>query len=133
MNGPKRSSPSRSACSAAGVSSVRGGCCIPASSDRRGAGTRPRVAGGLLPRPTAAMRLTRLESHLLRLPLARPITPPDDARRGPALDHVFALLVHLDTDAGHRGFGFAYAMQGGGRALKAVADDDLAPLVVGED
>jgi L-alanine-DL-glutamate epimerase-like enolase superfamily enzyme len=79
------------------------------------------------------MRITRLESHLLRVPLERPITPPDDARRGAGLDHVFALLVHLDTDAGQRGFGFAYAMQGGGRALKAVADDDLAPLVVGED
>ena len=43
------------------------------------------------------------------------------------------LIVHLDTDAGLRGLGFAYALQGGGRALKVIADDDLAPLVVGED
>src|SRR5271157_362426 len=79
------------------------------------------------------MRITRLESHLLRLPLERPITPLDEAGRGAVLDHVFALLVHLDTDAGQRGFGFAYALQGGGRALKVLADDDLAPLLIGED
>jgi L-alanine-DL-glutamate epimerase-like enolase superfamily enzyme len=78
------------------------------------------------------MRITHLTSQLLRLPLARPITDPRDDQE-PRLDHVFVLLVHLDTDAGHRGLGFAYALQGGGRALKAIADDDLAPLVVGED
>src|SRR5205823_5552235 len=84
-------------------------------------------------RAATAMRITRLESHLLRLPLERPVTPPDNARPGAALDHVFALMVHLHTDAGPRGFGLAYALQGGGRALKVLADDDLAPLIVGED
>ena len=73
------------------------------------------------------MRITRLESHLLRLPLERPIAP------GAGLDHIFALFVHLDTDTGLRGLGFAWTLQGGGRALKVVADDDLAPLVLGED
>jgi L-alanine-DL-glutamate epimerase-like enolase superfamily enzyme len=78
------------------------------------------------------MRITRLESHLLRIPLERPITPPED-RRGAALDAVFMLVVHLDTDAGRRGLGFAWAIGGGGRAMKAVADDDLTPLLLGED
>jgi L-alanine-DL-glutamate epimerase-like enolase superfamily enzyme len=78
------------------------------------------------------MRITQLESQLLRLPLARPITSPD-SDRGARLDSIFLLLVYLDTDAGHRGLGFAYALQGGGRALKVIADDDLAPQVVGED
>jgi L-alanine-DL-glutamate epimerase-like enolase superfamily enzyme len=72
------------------------------------------------------MRITRLESRLLRIPLERPIARPETTP-------VVALFVHLDTDAGHRGLGFAWALHGGGRALKAVADDDLAPLVVGED
>jgi L-alanine-DL-glutamate epimerase-like enolase superfamily enzyme len=79
------------------------------------------------------MRITQLTSQLLRLPLERPITPPAHPDRRSALDHVFLLLVHLDTDAGLRGLGFAYALQGGGRALKVLADDDLAPLLVGED
>src|SRR5260370_7396925 len=42
-------------------------------------------------------------------------------------------MVYLDTDAGHRGLGLAYTLGGGGRALKVITDDDLAPLVVGED
>jgi L-alanine-DL-glutamate epimerase-like enolase superfamily enzyme len=78
------------------------------------------------------MRITQLDSQLLRVPLERPITPPGGGDRG-RLDHVFVLLVHLGTDAGPRGLGFAYALEGGGRAMKAVADDDVAPLVVGED
>src|SRR6185369_13269193 len=43
------------------------------------------------------------------------------------------LIVYLDTDAGHRGLGFAYALEEGGRALKMIATDDLAPLLIGED
>ena len=69
------------------------------------------------------MKITRLDSQLLRLPLSRPITSPATGERDGRLDHVFMLVVHLDTDAGLRGLGFAYALQGGGRALKAVADE----------
>jgi L-alanine-DL-glutamate epimerase-like enolase superfamily enzyme len=79
------------------------------------------------------MRITQLDSQLLRLPLARPIRSPRDTDTSNRLDHVFMLIVYLDTDAGHRGLGFAYTLQGGGRAMKVLADDDLAPLVVGED
>src|SRR5438270_1130046 len=76
------------------------------------------------------MRITQVDSELLRLPLPRPITTADDPR-GP-IDHVFLLLAYVDTDAGHRGMGFAWALQGG-RALKAVVTDDLTPLVLRED
>lgn len=79
------------------------------------------------------MRITQLESHLLRLPLARPISSGGSNESGSRLDHVFLLIVYLDTDAGHRGLGFAYTIGGGGRALKVIVDDDLAPLVIGED
>jgi L-alanine-DL-glutamate epimerase-like enolase superfamily enzyme len=78
------------------------------------------------------MRITAIDSQLLRLPLTRPITAPND-HRGGRLDSVFLLAVHVDTDAGHGGRGYAYSLHGGGRALKAVADDDLAPLLIGED
>lgn len=78
------------------------------------------------------MRITQLESQLLRLPLARPVSAPRESERA-KLDHVFLLLVHLDTDAGHRGLGFSYSLQGGARAMKVLADDDFAPLLVGED
>lgn len=79
------------------------------------------------------MRITHLESQLLRLPLNRPITAPSGTDPMGRLDHIFMLAVHLDTDAGHRGLGYAFTLGGGGRALKVIADDDLAPLLVGED
>lgn len=78
------------------------------------------------------MRITHAETQLLRLPLNRPVLPMAGDDRG-RLDQVFLLTIHLDTDAGHRGLGFAYALLGGGRALKVIADDDLIPLIVGED
>jgi L-alanine-DL-glutamate epimerase-like enolase superfamily enzyme len=83
-----------------------------------------------LPKNGVCMRITHLESQLLCLPLARPINAPQETSR---LDHINMLVVHLDTDAGHRGLGFAYTLGGGGRAMKVLADDDLTPLVVGED
>ena len=90
------------------------------------------------------MRITQLETQLLRLPLERPINAlgrddrgrvpiPTTASAGVRLDHLFMLVVHVDTDAGHRGLGFAYSLHGGGRALKVLVDDDLAPLLIGED
>jgi L-alanine-DL-glutamate epimerase-like enolase superfamily enzyme len=79
------------------------------------------------------MRITRLDSQLLRLPLDPPITAPQSGDTFGRLEHIFMLIVHLDTDAGLRGLGFAFALQGGGRALKVIADDDLTPLLVGED
>jgi L-alanine-DL-glutamate epimerase-like enolase superfamily enzyme len=78
------------------------------------------------------MRITRVETELLHVPLSRPRASPSEAKAG-RLNHIVVLLTHLDTDAGLRGLGFAYALQGSGRALHAVAVDDLAPLVVGED
>jgi L-alanine-DL-glutamate epimerase-like enolase superfamily enzyme len=78
------------------------------------------------------MRITRVESQLLHVPFARPRASPAEASAG-RLNHVVVLLVQLDTDAGLRGLGFAYALQGSGRALLAVAEDDLAPIVLGED
>jgi L-alanine-DL-glutamate epimerase-like enolase superfamily enzyme len=78
------------------------------------------------------MRITQVESQLLRIPLSRPITAPADIR-GSQLNSVFLLVVYLDTDTGHRGLGFAMANQGGGRALKVTLDDDIAPTLTGED
>jgi L-alanine-DL-glutamate epimerase-like enolase superfamily enzyme len=78
------------------------------------------------------MRITRIESQLLHVPLSRPRASPLEASAG-RLNHIVTLLVHVHTDAGLTGLGFAYALQSSGRALLALAEDDLAPLVVGED
>lgn len=79
------------------------------------------------------MRITQIDSQLLRIPLARPLSAPTVDDRSTRIDHVLMLVVHLDTDAGHRGLGFAYSLHGGGKALKALATDDIAPLVTSED
>jgi L-alanine-DL-glutamate epimerase-like enolase superfamily enzyme len=78
------------------------------------------------------MRITRVVSELLHVPLSRPRASPTEAASG-RLNHIVVLLVHVHTDADLTGLGFAYALQGSGRAMLAVAEDDLAPLVVGED
>src|SRR5260370_9391443 len=78
------------------------------------------------------MRITRIASQLLHLPLARPRASPTEAQAG-RLNYIVVLVVEVDTDAGLRGLGFAYALQGSGRALLAIAEDDLSPLLLGED
>src|SRR5579885_1261794 len=78
------------------------------------------------------MRITRVETQLLHVPLSRPRASPAEAAAG-RLNHIVVLLVQIDTDAGLRGLGVAYALQGSGRALHAIAVDDLTPLVLGED
>jgi len=78
------------------------------------------------------MRLTRAKNEVLYLPLSRPRASPTEASSG-RLNHIVVLLVHLETDAGLTGLGFAYALQGSGRALLAIAEDDIVPLLEGED
>lgn len=78
------------------------------------------------------MRITRIVHELLHVPLSRPRAAPSEASAG-RLNHIIVLLAHVHTDAGLTGLGFAYALQGSGRAMLALAEDDLAPLVVGED
>src|SRR5262249_26321921 len=80
----------------------------------------------------ATMRISRVESDLLHVPLSRPRASPLEAAAG-RLNHLVALLVRVHTDAGLTGLGFAYALQSSGRALFAALVDDLAPLVVGGD
>lgn len=78
------------------------------------------------------MRITRVVSELLHLPLSRPRASPFEAAAG-RLNQIVVLIVHVHTDADLTGLGFAYALQGSGRAMLALVEDDLAPLVVGED
>src|SRR5262249_27263261 len=78
------------------------------------------------------MRINRIDSHLLRVPTSPPRSSPSEEAAG-RISQILALLVKLETDAGLHGLGFAYALQGSGRALLAAAEDDLTPLLVGED
>lgn len=78
------------------------------------------------------MKITRIECDLLHVPLNRPRASPLEASGG-RLNHLVTLLVRLHTDGGLVGIGFAYALQSSGRALLAIAEDDIAPLLLNED
>ncbi len=78
------------------------------------------------------MRITRIVNELLHVPLSRPRAAPSEAAAG-RLNHIVVLLAHIHTETGLTGLGFAYALQGSGRALLALAEDDLTPLLVGEN
>src|SRR5262249_54872366 len=86
----------------------------------------------LYERKRRLMRITRVDSQLLRVPTSPPRSSPAEETAG-RISHIIVLLVHLETDAGLRGLGFAYVLQGSGRALRAIAEDDVTPLVIGED
>jgi L-alanine-DL-glutamate epimerase-like enolase superfamily enzyme len=76
------------------------------------------------------MRITAVETDLLRLPIAVGGNPPtENYQLGGGL---FVLTLQLATDGGLTGTGFVTSA-GGGRALKSVVDDDLAPLVLNQD
>jgi L-alanine-DL-glutamate epimerase-like enolase superfamily enzyme len=78
------------------------------------------------------MRITRAECQLLRVPSSPSRSSPAEERAGRS-GHITVLLVQLDTNAGLSGLGIAYTLQGSGRAVHAVAVDDITALVVGED
>jgi L-talarate/galactarate dehydratase len=78
------------------------------------------------------MRIAKIESKLLHVPLGRPRASKAETAAG-RLNHVVVLLVQLHTDDGLTGLGFAYALQSSGRALYAVAVDDLTPLLLNEN
>src|SRR5437870_620412 len=80
------------------------------------------------------MKLTRLTTGHLRVPLAKParvpLTEPKPAA-GP--DAVELLLVHLETDTGVKGLGFTYVLGPGAAAVRALIDNELSRVVLGED
>jgi L-alanine-DL-glutamate epimerase-like enolase superfamily enzyme len=78
------------------------------------------------------MRISHSETHLLRLPLGHPVNAPPAETAWP-VNSVDVVVLLADTEAGLRGLGLSYTLQGCGRALRAVLQDDLCPLLLGED
>lgn len=79
------------------------------------------------------MRIVRLTTDHLRVPFGKParVSLSDPKPAGP--DAVEVILVHIETDTGARGLGFAYTLGPGAGAVRALIDTELSPLVVGED
>jgi L-alanine-DL-glutamate epimerase-like enolase superfamily enzyme len=82
---------------------------------------------GIILAEDGTMPIERVTTRYYRLPLA----PSGDAGHG-LLDHEEVIVVDVDAD-GLRGQGYAYTIGRGGRAVQALIEHDLAPLVLGQD
>src|SRR6185295_12516038 len=78
------------------------------------------------------MKITRLDARLLRLPPSGPVALPLAGTASGTRAGTNVLLVQVETNAGATGLGFA-CIADGGRSLVAAIEDDLAPLLVGEN
>ena len=78
------------------------------------------------------MKITRVETDLLRVPLPRPVALPasQDPRSATAVEVV---LVRVLTDGGPTGLGFAYTLGGGGAAVRSLIDTVIADVITGTD
>ena len=78
------------------------------------------------------MKITRLTTDRLRVPFTKASRVSLTAPTPTAPDAVELILVHLETDTGVTGLGFAYVLGAGG-AVRSLIDTELSPLIVGED
>lgn len=78
------------------------------------------------------MKITRVESDHLRIPLHRPVAMPtsQDPRIAKELDVV---IVRIHSDKQLEGLGYTYSLGGGGAAIRSIIDSLIAPLILGED
>ena len=76
------------------------------------------------------MKIQQVETELYHVPLARPMV---DAIHGEQND--FSLIVvKITTEDGAEGMGYTYSVgQVGGPSIATLINDNLAPLLVGED
>ena len=75
------------------------------------------------------MKISNVETSLLRLPIGGTSAPREGPTDWPTLDCV---LVRIDTDTGITGWGDAFAY-GVPLATKAAVDHTIAPLLIGRD
>lgn len=79
------------------------------------------------------MRITRIESLVLRLPATRPLSlPVDGTPLSQRSAERTALVVHVRTDGGLVGLGFGCFADGVGSMVAAI-ENDLSPMLAGAD
>lgn len=76
------------------------------------------------------MQITSVETKLFYIPLATVLT---DSMHG-QMRHFAVATVQIKTDEGKEGLGYTYTVgKTGGSAVLAMLQDDLVPMLVGED
>src|ERR1044071_6865642 len=74
------------------------------------------------------MKIRSVETRLYRVP---PTVRIQDSIQ--AISHWEWIVTTVRTDSGLTGTGWSYTLGMGGSAVRAILDDYLAPIVVGED
>ena len=77
------------------------------------------------------MQITSIEALLLELPLDRPVASAV-ARGARPLTSIMMPVVHVHTDEGLTGLGYAWCFSGG-KAMVALLEEDFAPALIGAD
>lgn len=78
------------------------------------------------------MRITTVETDLLRVPLPRPVSLPTSQDPRSATE-VEVVIVRVLTAGGPTGLGFAYTLGGGGAAVRSLIDTVITDVVRGQD
>jgi L-alanine-DL-glutamate epimerase-like enolase superfamily enzyme len=79
------------------------------------------------------MKITRLPTDHLRVPLAKPVRLALSEPKPSGPDAVDIVLVNLETDSGLTGIGFTYLIGPGAAAVRSLIGTELSALVAGED
>jgi L-alanine-DL-glutamate epimerase-like enolase superfamily enzyme len=90
--------------------------------------TRDHVAGQPAPAIPGQIRITRVESFILHVPIHKYVEDSFNTADQWGLPGVI-----LHTDAGITGLGYTSTLTHGDTAIKSVIDDLYAPLLIGED
>src|SRR5258707_1027528 len=79
------------------------------------------------------MKLTRLTTDHLRVPLPKASRVSLSEPKPAMPDAVDVVVVHLETDSGIAALGFTYTLGPGASAIRSLIDTELSPIVMGED
>jgi len=78
------------------------------------------------------MQIQEIKFSLLSIPTNPTRSSATEIAAGRS-DKITTLVVQIKTKSGIEGIGFAYSLQGGGKAMLALGQEDLAPILINEN
>jgi L-alanine-DL-glutamate epimerase-like enolase superfamily enzyme len=78
---------------------------------------------------TSIVRIKCIETKHFVLPLTHPMT---DASHG-VMTHFEVVMVELQSDSGHTGYGYTYTIGCGGAAIRSLIERELKSILLGAD
>ncbi|MBM79676.1 MAG: enolase [Planctomycetaceae bacterium] len=80
------------------------------------------------------MKIIKVDTYLLKLPLTRPVVAAiSTGKRGKPCEQIMMPVIHIETDEGFTGLGYAWTIGTGATAMLAALKDDFTPMLIDED